>query len=152
MRRLILSVLLLTCSIVWMGCRGQAGPQGTVAATGKVTYRGQPVPGATVGFTPLGQGRAASGLTDARGRFELTTQRPGDGVMPGKYQVAVAKVDAGSGMSEDESLAYFQKHGKPPTVTAKDLLPSKYKTAATSGLEAEVTQRGKNDFEFDLKD
>lgn len=119
MRRLVVSALLLTCSSVGASCGGQAGSQGTVAATGKVTYRGQPVPGATVGFTPLGKGRAASGVTDAHGRFELTTLRPGDGVLPDKYQVAVAKVDVGGGMSEDESLAYFQKHGEPPANGAR---------------------------------
>jgi len=77
---------------------------------------------------------------------------PGDGLRPGKYQVTVFKTEVVGAMNEEESQAYFQKHGKPPKITTRETLPAKYKTAATSGLTAEVTAGGKNDFTLDLAD
>lgn len=152
MRQVTCLLLLLTASSVWIGCGGPARLDGVIAATGVVTYQGQPVADATVVFAPQGPGRAACGRTDAHGRFQLTTLVSGDGLMPGKYQVTVSKTEVAGAMTEEESQAYFQKHGKPPKVTTKETLPAKYKTAATSGLTAEVTSGGKNDFTLDLVD
>jgi hypothetical protein len=43
-------------------------------------------------FIPfLGEGKRATGTTDANGEFVLTTVFPGDGVLPGKYKVMVEK-------------------------------------------------------------
>lgn len=151
MRR-VTCLLLLTVSSAWIGCGGAPRLDGVIAATGVVTYQGQPVENATVVFSPQGAGRAASGRTDAHGRFQLTTLVPGDGLMPGKYQVTVVKTEVIGAMNEEESQAYFQKHGKPPKVTTKEPLPAKYKTAATSGLTAEVTTGGTNDFTLNLAD
>ncbi len=151
MRR-VLCLLLLLASSGWIGCGGPTGLAETVVATGTVTYHGQPVGDATVVFAPEGPGRAATGRTDAKGRFQLTTLVPGDGALCGKYRVTVFKTDVAGGMSEEESLAYVQKHGRPPTVTTKEMLPVKYKTAETSGLSAEVVTGGRNDFSFDLVD
>jgi len=149
--RYLMCLLLLAGSLAWMGC-APAGLEGTIAASGTVTHNGQPVEGATVVFSPEGEGRAASGLTDASGRFQLQTLNPDDGVLPGKYQVAISKTQVEGGMSEEESQAYTAEHGKSPEVTVKDLLPEKYKSPATSGLAAEVTASDKNEFTFDLKD
>lgn len=150
MRHLI-CLLLLAGSLAWMGC-APAGLEGTIAASGTVTHNGQAVEGATVVFSPEGEGRAASGLTDASGRFQLQTLTPEDGVMPGKYQVAISKTQTEGAMTEEESQAYTAKHGEPPKVTVKELLPEKYKSPTNSGLTAEVTAGGKNEFTFDLKD
>ena len=149
--RYLICLLLLAGSIAWVGC-APAGLEGTIAASGTVTHNGQAVEGATVVFSPEGEGRAASGLTDASGRFQLQTLTPEDGVMPGKYQVAISKTQVEGAMSEEESQAYAAKHGKSPEVTVKELLPEKYKSPASSGLTAEVTAGGKNEFTFDLKD
>ena len=45
-------------------------------------------------------------------------------------------------------MEQVQQLGKGTTVT--DLLPAKYKSAADSGLTAEVTKGGENDFTFPL--
>ena len=150
--RHFMGFILRTASGVFMGCGGQTGTEGAVAATGTVTYQGQPVEGATVVFAPEGQGRASSAITDASGRFQLTTLGPGDGAMPGKYQVGISKTETSGDMSREESQAYFEKHGEPPTVTTTEALPEKYKSPANSGLTAEITEGGKNDFNFDLTD
>jgi len=68
--RYLMCLLLLAGSLAWMGC-APATLEGTIAASGTVTHNGQPVEGATVVFSPEGEGRAASGLTDASGRFQL---------------------------------------------------------------------------------
>ena len=150
--RYLIGILLFTGRGVPPGCGGGAGIEGTIAASGTVTYQGQPVEGAAVVFAPEGQGRAASGLTDASGRFELTTLTPGDGVLPGKFGVTISKTEVSGSMTEEESQAYVAKHGEPPKVTRKELLPAKYAAPATSGLTAEVAAGGKNEFTFDLKD
>lgn len=147
--RHFMSWLMLAGMGLWIGCQ-QSGLEGTIGASGTVTYQGKPVEGATVVFAPEGQGRAASGLTDASGRFQLTTLTASDGILPGKYQVAISKTEVVGGMTEEESQAYTAEHGEPPAVTTKELLPEKYKSPATSGLTAEVTEGGVNDFTFDL--
>lgn len=138
---------------VWTGCGGEPGLEGTTAVSGIVTYKGQPVEGASVTFSPAsGQGRAASALTDAEGRFQLTTLKAGDGALPGSYQVTIAKTEVQNAMTPEEAQAYFEKHQKSPEVRQKELLPVKYKRPNTSGLSAEVTDGGENNFTFDLTD
>src|SRR5215204_672559 len=79
---LLLSALLPLAA----GC-GQAK---TVKVQGVVTLDGKPLPGATVTFSPIQEGRAASGRTDTDGSFRLTTYRTDDGALPGEYKVIVA--------------------------------------------------------------
>lgn len=151
MRHLIVLLLLGGCS-TWIGCGGQGGVDGVVPVSGDVRYQGAPVAGATVIFIPEGASRASSGMTDANGRFTLTTLRANDGVLPGKYRVTVAKIETSGEMTEEESQQYVEKHGTPPPVTSKELLPAKYKNADTSGLVAEVPAGGSSDLVFELTD
>jgi len=145
--------LLLASLGVWTGCGGEAGLEGTTAVSGVVTYKGQPVEGANLNFSPVdGQGRAASALTDAVGRFQLTTLKSGDGALPGSYQVTISKTEVQNAMTPEEAQAYFEKHQRSPQVKQKELLPAKYKRPNTSGLTAEVTEGGENNFTFDLND
>lgn len=134
------------------GCGHKSGVDGIIKAAGTVTHEGKPVEGATVIFVPQGEGRSASGITDANGRFELTTLMPNDGAIPGKYKVAVSKVEVENAMSADEAKAWFQKHsGPPPAGNIKNHLPEKYKDLQSSELSAEVVANGTNDFPFELK-
>jgi hypothetical protein len=79
----------------------------TVPVTGTITYQGQPVEGAFVGFlcradTPQ---KSAGGQTDAQGRFTLVTLHGSSfqaGAMEGSYKVTVAtasKSNAAPGIS-----------------------------------------------------
>lgn len=151
MRHLIVFLLLGGCS-TWIGCGGQQGVDGVVPVSGDVRYQGSPVEGAMVIFAPEGEGRASSGMTDANGRFALTTLRANDGVLPGKYRVTVAKTETAGEMTEEESQLYFAQHGNAPQVTTKELLPAKYKNADTSGLVAEIPSAGSSDLVFELTD
>ncbi|HWB12894.1 MAG TPA: hypothetical protein VG826_26960 [Pirellulales bacterium] len=71
----------------------------TVPVTGKITYKGQPLEGATVAFVKEQSEGAnfvpASGVTDATGMYKLvsfqTPAKPVDGAVPGSYKVIVTK-------------------------------------------------------------
>lgn len=151
MRRCLRAVGLTVLAVV-LGCSGsdRNRPQ-TANAGGRVTLSGQPVADATVTFSPEGPGRAASGKTDAEGKFTLSTTNTIEGVVPGTYGVAISKQRTEGGMSEAESQAYYEKTGKPPPPpTVIDELPEKYKSPASSLLRANVTAEGPNEFTFDL--
>jgi hypothetical protein len=82
---LLLSPLLLASA----GC----GNRNLSKVEGVVTLDGEPLQGALVSFVPVGQGRAASGLTDSNGYFRLTTLSTDDGAVPGEYKVIIAYDD-----------------------------------------------------------
>src|SRR5687767_3762775 len=88
-----------TCALVvvglslCIGCGDTSTLAGVTKVEGTVTYKSAPIEGATVMFSPQGGGRAASGKTDASGRFQLTTVNLNDGALPGKYNVAISKVE-----------------------------------------------------------
>ncbi|OYV86570.1 MAG: hypothetical protein B7Z73_11525, partial [Planctomycetia bacterium 21-64-5] len=77
-------------SLLALGCSGQKGPA-TAKVSGLVTYKGQPVDGATVVFAPPAGGRPGTATTDAQGRYELSTYGDRDGALPGDYKVTVQK-------------------------------------------------------------
>jgi hypothetical protein len=150
----------LACAMaLWVavpGCGGGSDapdrPE-TVEVTGNVTYRGQPVEGATVTFKSKStDGRGATGRTDEEGEFQLTTFEPGDGAIPGGYQVTVSKTVVEGELSEEEVNAYYEKGQQPPPKRTREMVPQKYKFPNTSPLDAEVTEDGDNEFTFDLTD
>ncbi|TWU20680.1 hypothetical protein Pla52o_45670 [Novipirellula galeiformis] len=151
MRNLVCLLVLAQASF-FLGCNSPASVDGVVPTKGTVNYQGQPVAGATVTFAPDGSGRASSGFTDENGHFEMTTLQPNDGAMPGKYKVLISKSEVVGALSHEESIAYMEKNGKEPTISIKESLPVKYKTAKSSDLTADVTEGGENDFTFDLAD
>ncbi len=104
--------------------------QKVFAVAGTVTLDGKPVAGATVRFVntiPL-TGKlvnVADGLTDAAGRFQLTTYTKFDGCPAGEYAVVVVKAAGGFDEGETET---------------KNLLPEKYAKPTTSGLKVTVKE------------
>jgi hypothetical protein len=93
---------------------------------------------------PIGsaeQRLSSQATTDHDGRFRLTTHVGGGkfkpGIVPGKYDVAINKLDTGS----------IKNTLSPP----KNLLPPKYADAKTSLLTADVAAGQANDFQFPLK-
>jgi hypothetical protein len=144
--------LLILCVV---GCSSASGPPRpkTVKVTGTVTYKGLPVEGATVSFLGNGETRAAVGLTDAKGHFELTTFDAGDGAVPGNHQVTVTKFVAKSTGAakenmEDASKRSPEAQNEPP----QSLIPERYANASTTDITREVKPSGTNDFPIELKD
>jgi len=143
-------------AFVIAGCSGGSskGKPQLYRASGKLTYNGQPVPGAKVMF--LGDGKAvpAVGVTDSEGNFTLSSLA-GSGAAAGKHLVAISKnTDAEKPANVNVSMEEAAKAAQnpPKESTEASLVPKKYTNAATSGLEFEVTPNGKNYFEIDLKD
>lgn len=163
MLRLTGMMLLSLTGMVILGCGNQT-PLDTVPVSGRVTLDGTPVEGANVVFAPTsGSGTAASGVTDANGRYQLTTSAPNDGALAGGYAVMISKtVQVGGnpaseavkpGMSEEEATkAAMEAHVASGEAQAEfeDKLPAKYKDPSASGLKAEVSKEGKMEFNFDL--
>jgi hypothetical protein len=97
------------------GCGGGSKP---VRVEGTVTLDGKPLPRATVSFMPVGEGRAASGETDADGSFRLTTFRTNDGALPGEYKVVVTVTEVDPRMSKPaESWSLEEKKAARMTMT-----------------------------------
>ena len=81
-------------------------------------------------------------MTDAEGRYALTSIKTGDGAVVGKHVVTIEPATPGMSLTPGEA----PRSPKPPTQT-----PPKYATAATSGLNVEVAS-GNNTHNFELKD
>jgi hypothetical protein len=126
-----------------LGC---SSGHGTASLSGTVTYKGQPVDGATVILHPKGDETAkpAQGKTDSGGHFTVTTYfGPGEqpaGAMPGEYAVTITKID--------EPQGTFDPHKDPPP---KNHLPAKYSTPQQSPLTVTI-KPGSNRPELKLED
>lgn len=142
---------MMCLALISGGCGRSANRPKTVKVNGVVLYNGQPVEGALVMLVATDpNGRGAVGKTDAQGKFTLTTFDPNDGAIPGTYNVAISKtVLEGEPPPENP-----QNTGglEPDKRIPKDLLPVKYKVAATSGLKAEIKEPGPVELRFELTD
>lgn len=158
MSRYLSALCLFVALILVSGC-GEGGGAATVKVKGVVMAGGKAVDGAVITFYSKSGGEAASGRTDAEGKFQLTTRKPNDGAVPGDYIVTVAKAGSeatvmsydatqGGGMSP-EYIASMKNAAKPPK-EVKGLLPAKYASVKESGLVRTVTASGPNEFDFDL--
>ncbi len=144
---------------VTIGCAGPTSDRpATYPVTGIVTLDGSPVAGAAVTFVPSVGGKSAAGVTDASGKYALTTFEGGDGAVPGDYSVKIVKYEGGEVGGEETgegdagmmSADYEAGVESGEDEAAKNLLPEKYSDAKTSGLKATVTE-GENSFDFPLE-
>jgi hypothetical protein len=122
------------------GCNETVDRPKTVPVQGKVTYKGEPVPKGTITFQP-DQGQASVADIQPDGTFKLSTFGSGDGAVPGHYKIWVIANTADPNKMPGSSPGWT-----PP----KDLVPKKYNTAETSGLETTVKE-GQAEYNFDLK-
>jgi hypothetical protein len=149
-RVLGLGLCTLICALA-SGCGGEKVPP-LYSVTGKVTYNGKPVPGATIVFVsdipykpkskkddgdqpPMNR---PSGKTDDNGEYELFWNDDHVGVPAGKYKVGISGVEFEAGDDEDE--------------VRPNKVPNKYSNPDKSGFKHEVKADGDNVFNFDLVD
>jgi hypothetical protein len=133
-----------------LGC-GQNNPLGTVPVSGKVTYNGQPVEGATISFNPDGDGRPATAISGSDGSYSLATLNwPGS--VPGSYTVVVRKSDLALASTQPVTMEEALKLNNRPPPPPKELLPVKYGDATKSPLKAEVKKGAKNAIDLPLAD
>ncbi|GAB6166671.1 hypothetical protein JCM19992_26710 [Thermostilla marina] len=146
----------LAASLV--GCNsGSSDLPETFPVSIKITYKGQPVEGATVSLVPqTPDGKGASGITDSSGTATVRTFTQGEGALPGTYKVTVIKTQSTApevtGENEEAYEEEMESEGDESAFEPKDLLPAKYKSAETTDLECTVSAEGDNRFEFDLTD
>ncbi|MDR3108196.1 MAG: hypothetical protein LBU65_00715 [Planctomycetaceae bacterium] len=131
------------------GC-GNGGKIKTEQVSGKVTYEGKAVEGATVIFSPVDRtkGNPASGITDAAGKYVLQTLLGdvGAGTTPGEYKVSISKNEnVETGRTQKETDGTIIKEYR-----AENRLPAKYAQTTTSPLSATVKE-GTNTFDFILE-
>jgi len=131
-----------------IGC-GSSGKQPLAPLTGTVTYKGQPVVGASMTFIPENKSyRPAIAITDKQGRYRMETYEPGDGAGVGLGKISLSlrgpakKIPPGVG---DAVLEQMADVGDP-------LIPLKYFKPETSGLEYEVKPNTRNVFDITLLD
>ena len=129
------SLGIFTFGTTMVGC----GPSyiDTVKVEGTVTYKGEPVDGASIMFSPIDEGGSpAYGRSDAAGKYIVQTQqgRIGGGTTPGQYKVTVRKtVDVPSGKMQAKP-----EGGEEPILVGKEMLPKKYKFGDSSPINATV--------------
>jgi hypothetical protein len=144
------SVVILLAMVAG-GCGGGSSKQPTVQVTGVVSLDGSPVEGATVIFgAASGQERGATGITDGSGRFKLTTYDKDDGAIAGKYTVEISKTETTGGMTPDEEHEAINAGKEVTPAVTVNKLPEKYSDGTKSGLTADVSAGGANDFKFEL--
>jgi hypothetical protein len=117
----------LACGVMFAALPGCGG--GSVyPVRGQIRYReGDPardLAGGTVEFQSEEATKSARGPIDADGRFELSTEKPGDGALPGKHKVLIVPPE-----------------GDSPEARRKHSLDPKYSRYETSGLEATVEEK-----------
>jgi hypothetical protein len=133
----LLLVLLST-----IGCGARPGTAPTARVSGTVTYQGKPIEGVNIAFVPT-SGRPASGVTDASGRFTLSTFGTGDGAVLGSHKVVLAEMP-------DDAQPMPGEPGWEKWKNRKLRFAKKYADPELSGFTAEVKSGTKNVFSFDM--
>lgn len=126
-KSIVLAVGAVVFAIQWLsGCSGGSDRPVTVAVEGEVTWNQDALKSGTITFYPKDgkTGRTATGTIDARGQFQMMTYSPGDGVIPGEYQVSVR--------------AYAEPVDPNAKTEGTRILPDKFYDAAKSGLNASI--------------
>jgi hypothetical protein len=139
------------CTALLMAGCGQSSGIGTAPVSGKVTYKGQPVEGATISFIPDASARPATAISASGGSYRLTTL-DSPGAMPGQYTVVVRKTEIAGDPAKAVTMEEALKLNNRPPPQPKELLPAKYGDAAKSPLKVEVKAGARNVFDLQLVD
>ncbi len=139
--------VLLAALLAGCGDGGQRSKiEKVVPVSGKLTYKGAPLPQHQVTFQPTDGRRPAIGVTDAEGKFTLGTNKVGDGAPPGASRVSVVFTPP-----EIDSLNASPIENPAQLPKPKVKIPPKYGNVQTSGLTQDVPDAGLTDVAIDLK-
>jgi hypothetical protein len=124
--------VLLGALLVALAASGCGGPK-FIKVTGRVTYKGEPVPNTQLRFLPDNGERPSTGHTDDDGTFRVRYSRHQDGAPPGKYTVYLTYVPS----NEEEN------HTAPPKASKEmKAVIAKYGDASTTTLHFDLTEDG----------
>ena len=91
--------------------------------SGKVTYKGKPVPKGTITFHSDG-GRMATGEIQEDGSYSLTTARPGDGAVAGHHRVSIVANEGDPTLNAElAGVRPAQEPGAPEVQPARPIGP-----------------------------
>jgi hypothetical protein len=138
-------VMMAAWSLAGCGPSEPPGPKQlpTVPAAGTVTYNGQPLANATISCQSVDGEAAASGKSDASGKFALKSYGDKDGAPAGSYKVSVSV----SAVQEIEPGVLAPE----PPGGFKSPIPAKFGNVAESGLTLEVPAAGSTELKLDLR-
>jgi hypothetical protein len=146
----LVAAALLACA----GCGARLQPAG-----GKVLVNGVPVREGTVMFYPVNGGRPATARIMEDGSFTLAYQRPGDGLPPGEYKVAIVADVWKEGRKTREQIydeANMKRQGIADASTLSGgtlihVVPPEYNDIGTTPLTQTVASSGSaQEFVFDI--
>ena len=166
MNRQVVLGLVGLFALAIVGC-GSA-PSDIAKTTGKVTYKGASVEGATVTMATEDNKKIATAITDSEGSFTMMTQvgqKSYEGAPLGLVKVTITKfADMGVGeVDYDDPTAVdsmyqqmLEEHGdgsEEGTLESSNELPGKYAATMTSGLTKTIeADPAQNVFTFDVED
>ena len=127
--------------IATLGCGGGVSNPKVVPVSGTVTIKGKPTAGVDVNFFREKASRAASGRTDAEGKYRLTMFEANDGAIPGKNLVTLTI--PGETVSMEQMMS-----GKAPP--AKSPLPPEYSNPTATPFSYEVKDGVNENVNFDV--
>ncbi len=160
LKRLLANGALAFAMLSSIGC-GAGGPSvvSTDMVEGVVTLDGKPLEGATLTFVPVqdGVGAAATGMSDASGKYQLTAvgagagAQAGAGTLPGEYYVGVLKVVVPTAPTSAELPSDDSSGTRPQPKDAEltSVVPPRYKDPQESGIKVTVEQ-GTNNIPIEL--
>ena len=125
--------LFLPLALVLLAAAG-CNRSGLLKASGRLTYKGQPVPSTYLTFHPDDKHKRPShALTDDNGNFTVTNSRSEVGLVPGRHTVSLRYFPSGP-----EDL------GQAPPKASKELkaVIAKYGDPERSPLHYEITTNG----------
>lgn len=133
------------------GCWGRSQPTGTV--TGKVTYKGNPVPAGCLVTFVSEKGIAALGTVGASGRYQLMFAGKPD-VPALQYNISVTYPGVtGPEMTDEDERKYMAGNTETIAKFARKAqsapIPKKYADEFNSGLSFQIKE-GANSFDIDL--
>ena len=151
------------------GC-GTSDRPSLAPASGIVKLDGVPVEGASVTFHPTEGGRPGSGVTDAQGRYTITTFQDAPGAAVGDHNVTVMKISGpGAYVLTGDSPATTQPNGSGesdgsdslseiPVIDSSETkqpeiiydVPQKYMNPKESELKITVPATGSDSLNLDL--
>jgi hypothetical protein len=150
--------LVIVGSLVVAGCGGGDAVKHVAVfkITGTLTFQGKPLPQAIVTFSPKEGQPVATGTTNDKGQFTLSTYADGDGAAAGNYGVVVSKATS-SGPSADAAHGVNASpvaggHDETRSAASGSLIPANYSDATQTPLTAKVDPNGKNEFAFEIKE
>jgi len=141
-------VLFISLSIfAYLGCAGGAPVEGTVS------YKGQPVDGATVSLQTDDGNPVGTGVTDGVGHFRIKSLTGTDLIPSGTYKVTVTKSTIMSSEIptdvSDPAVGKMMKNMKKNAPSNKDKLPDKFASSKSTTLAVKVPTAGSIEFKLD---